>query len=155
MVLAKAVAAGARFGHTSAMQNSPEPSNLCISQLDWDLEITPYFADEKTEAGNLSQCTQGGCRGAKGRSISAHHHNPRILPPDPCQPPRHSHLSSHRLCQVSESGPHVQCYWGSSPGEQPGLHSNLPEPEEKGLKARVLEDGKPQPAEDLCISSSR
>lgn len=148
MVLAKAVAAGARFGQTRAMQISPEPLNLCTSQSDRDLKITPHFTDKKIEGGNLSQRTEPRCQGAKGRSISAHLHNPRVLPLDPCQPPRHSHLSSHRFCQVSGSGPHVQHYWGSSPGEQLNLHSNLPEPGEEEFNAGVWEDGKLVPAED-------
>lgn len=148
VVLAKAVAAGARFGQTRAMQISPEPLNFCAAQSDRDLTITPHFTEEKTEAGTLSQRTQLRCRGAKGRRIFAHYHNPRILPLDPRQPPRHSHLSSHRFCQVSGSGPHVQHYWGNSPGEQLNLHSNLPEPGEEKFKARVWEDGKLIPTED-------
>lgn len=54
VVLAKAVATGARFGQTRAMQIRPELPDLCTSQSDRDLKITPHFTDKKTEAGNLS-----------------------------------------------------------------------------------------------------
>lgn len=52
-------------------------------------------------------------------------------PPTPTSTTRYSHLSSYQFWQVSESGPPEQCYWGNSPGGQPRLHSNLPEPGEE------------------------
>lgn len=118
------------------MQISPEPSDLRTAQPDMDLEITPHFTHEKTEAHSEA------ARGTKGWSIAAHHLNPS--PPSKSLPPplRNSHLSSHQFCQVSASGPHVQHYWGNSPGEPPDLHSNLPEPGGEESKARVWEDGK-------------
>lgn len=54
----------------------------------------PRFANEKTKAENLSQCTQLGCREAKGRRLFAHYQNPRVLPPGPCQP-QHTHICLH------------------------------------------------------------
>lgn len=46
VVLAKAIDAGAKFGYTSAIQNSLAPSNHCTFQLDWGTETAPHFTDE-------------------------------------------------------------------------------------------------------------